>query len=126
MPGDRVITLTVRSPSGRNEYGEYVAGMVLLQRHEWAWRLDTNLEYDGEPFGNREASERTYRVRFLDILDRALTDNVTVWDAGYSRKVLRKGEVPARDQSSRNRRRYIDLVTAVERPETITDDPVEV
>ena len=113
MPLDREITITYEGRGHRDEHGEYVDGVKALLP-VWAGRQDKDLIQVIERGGKRTEAMRTYRIRWLDVLQFAQADQLTVNDGTRNAEgrivlwyCLNIVEVTGRNMDQR--RRWMDL-----------------
>ena len=111
MPLDRIIRLTVETAGGRNEFGEFVPGVVTFQGNVWATRRDRTLEDVEQEGGTLNLARRDYRVRWMASLAAAVPDQVTVAEGNLTFNVENIVEVEDA------RRRFIDLQAIAEASE---------
>ncbi len=113
MPLDREIILTLEGRSSRDENGNYIPGLKAFLP-VWASKQDKYLKQVIEEGGKRTEAMRTYRIRWLEVLQYAEADQLTVND--YSTDTVGKLIVwyclNITEHTGRNmdtRRRFMDL-----------------
>ena len=113
MPLDREIVILYEGRGSRNRHGEYVPG-AKTYLPVWAGRQDKSLVQVIEQGGKRTEAHRTYRIRWLEELQFAEAQQLTVTDdsknitgAVIQWYVLNIVEVTGNNMDQR--RRFIDL-----------------
>ena len=109
MPTDRLITVNVTGEGMRNQYGEFVPGVVTPIR-TWASRRDQSQQDIIESGGQRDETRRDWRIRW----DRRIADvpvsMLSVVDGGVTFDALNVIEVTRQGRGQADlRRRFLDL-----------------
>ena len=113
MPLDREIIITYEGRGRRDQSGAYVPG-IKAYLPVWAGRQDKSLIQVIEQGGKRTEAMRTYRIRWLDVLQYAHADQLTVNDystdtAGSLIRWYCLNIVEVTGRNMDQRRRFMDL-----------------
>ena len=113
MPLDREITITYEARGAYDEHGNYVDGVKALLP-VWAGRQDKSLIQVIEVGGKRGEYQRTYRIRWLDVLQFAQADQLTVNDGTRDTdgNIVKWYVLNLTEETGRNmdqRRRWMDI-----------------
>ena len=100
-----LFTLYIREEPSRTEpYGDPTKGPLLAEREVWAHKMHDGGRYKHEAGGPVTIVERTYRVRWWDLLTESKLGQIAMQtEEGWYLFAVGLGE------NTRERRRYLDL-----------------
>ena len=92
MPADRIIKVEVATVGMRDQHGRYVPGATTTIR-TWCFKHDLSLEDIVEAGGNRDATNRRWRVRFDSRIYGTATSLIKVVDGGVDFSIESMNEI---------------------------------